>query len=446
MFSAESASVVSAFDYGRTPSPEDIHPRPKEEDDGRSSASMHSSLPDDTGFSADRVIDYRTRMMTALNTPSHPVRYSRSTEELNCLFSTDRLPVVRDIPQNVLLDDIQNIEFMAEGSCSHTYSATWKGTSVVLKMIQVDKMRDQVALQEFKIERDLLMRLDHPGIVKILGCGTIPRPFIILERLIDFAKTLDLHHHNRPSMFRRRPYAYMESLRMAKDIADALTYIHTQVHADATIIHRDLKPDNLGLTVDGRVKIFDFGVCTCVKRRTKSNQTYEMTGNTGSLRYMAPEVVKSQPYNESVDVYSFALVVWAIAKNDLPFRDFHKIDMQQRVAQMGERPVFDTKWPAGFTDLLRACWHEDLTMRPDCASISYRLVQLMGPTKPRTFSIGGGTRSRPRSNSEASGSAIGSDGSHVPSQPQENHQNHPNSRGSLGTMLRRMTLSPWSGK
>ena len=49
---------------------------------------------------------------------------------------------------------------------------------------------------------------------------------------------------------------------------------------------RDLKPDNIGFTEDGTVKIFDFGLCTCIKTRVESTECYKMTGNTGSLRYM----------------------------------------------------------------------------------------------------------------------------------------------------------------
>ena len=49
---------------------------------------------------------------------------------------------------------------------------------------------------------------------------------------------------------------------------------------------RDLKPDNVGFTDDGTVKIFDFGLSTCVKARSELDECYQMTGNTGSLRYM----------------------------------------------------------------------------------------------------------------------------------------------------------------
>ena len=79
-------------------------------------------------------------------------------------------------------------------------------------------------------------------------------------------------------------------LEKTRDIANAFEYLHSGVSEVATIIHRDLKPDNVGFSADGTLKLFDFGLCTCVKRRETLGQTYKMTGNTGSLRYMAPEV------------------------------------------------------------------------------------------------------------------------------------------------------------
>ena len=62
------------------------------------------------------------------------------------------------------------------------------------------------------------------------------------------------------------------------------------------VIHRDLKPDNMGWTADGQFKLFDFGLCTCVRKEETQHETYELTGCTGSIRYMAPEVVL---HNES---------------------------------------------------------------------------------------------------------------------------------------------------
>ena len=78
-----------------------------------------------------------------------------------------------------------------------------------------------------------------------------------------------------------------------------------------------------------------------------------MTGTTGSLRYMAPEVALARPYTEKVDVYSFALVVYAMAKNHQPFRGYDQKKHRTRVIERGERPHLESTWPKDFTALLQ---------------------------------------------------------------------------------------------
>ena len=85
----------------------------------------------------------------------------------------------------------------------------------------------------------------------------------------------------------------------------------------------DLKPDNVGFTSTGALKLFDFGLVTCVHRRQDVFSNYAMTGYTGSLRYMAPEVAQRLPYNEKVDVYSYGIMVWQMARDKIPFKGLY---------------------------------------------------------------------------------------------------------------------------
>lgn len=69
------------------------------------------------------------------------------------------------------------------------------------------------------------------------------------------------------------------------------------------------------------------------KRRERLLPPYEMTGYTGSLRYMAPEVAVNQPYDESVDVYSLSLVLWEIASLERPYKGYNKNKFFDRVVR-----------------------------------------------------------------------------------------------------------------
>ena len=126
-------------------------------------------------------------------------------------------------------------------------------------------------------------------------------------------------------------------------------HLHNCVHEDACIIHRDIKPDNIGFASDGCLKLLDFGLCTLVKKGKSKDDAYKMTGNTGSLRYMAPEVVLRKAYNSSVDVYSFGILLWQMARDQVPFKGLTKEQFVKEVVLGGLRPKIDKSWPPGFS-------------------------------------------------------------------------------------------------
>ena len=199
-----------------------------------------------------------------------------------------------------------------------------------------------------------------------------------MERLRDVAGLLNLAaQESNPTMFRNKTFKFIEVLHLSRDLAIALKYLHSDFHKDAMILHRDLKPENLGLDPNGKLKLFDFGLCRCVFKRGNENQLYEMTGNTGSLRYMAPEVVLGQPYTEKVDVYSFAMIMWTFAKSKSPFKGFDRAMHRARVVINGERPKLDPDWPMEFMTLLDACWSQQDSLRPDFVEIEIRLDEMI---------------------------------------------------------------------
>lgn len=56
------------------------------------------------------------------------------------------------------------------------------------------------------------------------------------------------------------------------------------------VVHRDVKPDNIGFSSEGDLKLLDLGLSKVVSKSEMDNAAYNMTGETGSVRYMAPEV------------------------------------------------------------------------------------------------------------------------------------------------------------
>jgi serine/threonine protein kinase len=90
--------------------------------------------------------------------------------------------------------------------------------------------------------------------------------------------------------------------------AAALHFIH-----ENNLVHRDIKPENLLLDDQGVVKLCDFG--WCVEMNMGNRQTF-----CGTYEYMAPEVIKEKPYNQSIDIWSLGILLYELLHGYSPFR------------------------------------------------------------------------------------------------------------------------------
>ncbi|CAL5341439.1 unnamed protein product [Camellia sinensis] len=97
-------------------------------------------------------------------------------------------------------------------------------------------------------------------------------------------------------------------LQFAIDVCSGMEYLHQN-----NIIHRDLKTTNLLMDNDKVVKVADFGIARF------QNQGGVMTAETGTYRWMAPEVINHQPYDQKADIFSFAIVLWELVTAKVPY-------------------------------------------------------------------------------------------------------------------------------
>ena len=102
------------------------------------------------------------------------------------------------------------------------------------------------------------------------------------------------------------------------------------------------------------VKIFDFGLA-CVmteERRNEGTQDFLLSKDTGSLRYMAPEVYKGVPYNEKCDVYSYGLILWQCLELALPFKKLDSNQMGKQVYRGKLTPKVNPKWSSNIKAMI----------------------------------------------------------------------------------------------
>ncbi len=133
--------------------------------------------------------------------------------------------------------------------------------------------------------------------------------------------------------------------------------------------------------MQGDVKIFDFGLAKEMRPEDLvSDDLYDMSGNTGSLRYMAPEVAMRRPYNSSVDVFSFGILLWQICSLEQPFENYDVAKHAELVVHGNDRPKLDTKnWSSDLCNMMSQCWSANISERPDFEQVSCILRREFNP-------------------------------------------------------------------
>lgn len=201
------------------------------------------------------------------------------------------------------MQELHMLTSIGQGSYGTVRYSMWRGTEVAIKVLH-DKTID---LNEFFQEISILTRLHHPHVLQVLGCCTLTKPYGIV---LEYMPNGSLHYF----VSRNNSLSYNQKIVIVKDVARGLAYLHNR--KPTAVIHRDLKPSNILLTASWRAKIADFGISSV---KPRAEDIYEMTGETGTYRYMAPEVLRYKPYNCKVDMWSMGMLTYAIFVEE-PFK------------------------------------------------------------------------------------------------------------------------------
>jgi serine/threonine-protein kinase len=212
-------------------------------------------------------------------------------------------------------------ERLGSGGMGEVYRAedTQLRRTVALKALHDDGVITVEGRQRLLREAQAVASLNHPNIaaiydlIDVTGDDDTP-PHIVMEYVP--GETLSMR-------LRRGPLPVAEALRVCRDVADALAATHRQ-----GIIHRDLKPANLQLTVDGRVKVLDFGLARRVApspadttglttdRALLSRADQRIAGTPG---YMSPEQALGRPVGTATDVFSLGIVMLEMLTGHRPY-------------------------------------------------------------------------------------------------------------------------------
>ncbi|CAA0822482.1 VH1-interacting kinase [Striga hermonthica] len=263
--------------------------------------------------------------------------------------------------------DFSNATLVGKGSFGEIVKACWRGTPVAVKRILPSLSDDRLVIQDFRHEVNLLVKLRHPNIVQFLGAVTEKKPLMLVT---EYLRGGDLHQY----LKEKGALNPTTAVNFAMDMARGMAYLHSEPNV---VIHRDLKPRNVLLvnTSADHLKVGDFGLSKLI-RVQHSHDVYKMTGETGSYRYMAPEVFKHRKYDKKVDVFSFAMILYEMLEGEPPLSNYEPYEAARYVAE-GHRPMFRAK---GFIPELRElttlCWSADMNQRPTFLEILKRLEKI----------------------------------------------------------------------
>lgn len=197
---------------------------------------------------------------------------------------------------------------------------------VAVKLLRADMISPE-ALDRMEREGQILARLSHPGIARVLAAGRArveggpELPWLAME-LIE-GRRLDAYIEE------RRP-GERELLRLFEQICEAVQYAHQQ-----GVIHRDLKPGNILVDEAGRPHVLDFGVARFLEVDPAQASTVLTPGQVvGTLGYMAPEQVDGRADTRS-DVYALGVMLYKALCGQLPLRleGLSLVDALGRVAR-----------------------------------------------------------------------------------------------------------------
>ncbi|KAM0988611.1 hypothetical protein FF1_012635 [Malus domestica] len=280
---------------------------------------------------------------------------------------------------------------VARGTYGTVFRGTYDDQDVAVKLLDWGEDgyatgAETAALRaSFQKEVAVWHKLDHPNVTKFIGAsmgtsdlkiptkgsssdGVDSHPTraccVVVEYLAGGTLKQFLIRN------RQKKLAFKVVIQLALDLSRGLSYLHSQ-----KIVHRDVKTENMLLDTRINLKIADFGVA-----RVEAQNPRDMTGETGTLGYMAPEVLDGKPYNRRCDVYSFGICLWEIYCCDMPYPDLSFADVSSAVVRQNLRPEIPKCCPSSLANIMRKCWDGNADKRPEMGEV-VKMLEVIDTSK-----------------------------------------------------------------
>src|SRR5215213_9581529 len=179
--------------------------------------------------------------------------------------------------------------------------------NVAVKLVNTVWGNEEVA-QRFRRERQILAKLEHPNIARLLDGGTTKDKvaFLVMEYISGVPIT---------EYCKARCKTTKQILKIFLKVCAAVKYAHQNL-----IIHRDLKPNNILVTADGTVKLLDFGVAKLLQPDLLDvSSNFTQGANILTPNYASPEQLKGETITTASDVYSLGVLLYELLSGNRPY-------------------------------------------------------------------------------------------------------------------------------
>lgn len=274
---------------------------------------------------------------------------------------------------------------IAQGTFGSVYRGVLDGQDVAVKLLdwgeeQIKTEAEVAAIRSaFRQEVAVWHTLEHRNVTKFLGASMGSSDLIVNPNgtegstegppnaccvVVEYLAGGTLKSYLIKN--RRKKLAFDVVIQLALDLSRGLSYLQSK-----KIVHRDVKTENMLLDKNRTLKIADFGVA-----RVEAQNPKDMTGETGTLGYMAPEVLDGKPYNRKCDVYSFGICLWEIYCCDMPYADLSFAEMTSAVVKQNLRPEIPRCCPSSLANVMKRCWDANPDKRPEMDEVVQMLENI----------------------------------------------------------------------
>ena len=252
----------------------------------------------------------------------------------------------------------KDLVFTTQIGCG-SFGEVWMGTYTVTdEKVAIKKLHrqegDASGDEVFCREIETLATAKHRFILPFVGF-TKSFPFCVVTKFIENDSLFNALREDPKGLRLTATDLNM----IAYGMAEGMAFLHSK-----SLIHRDLKSQNILLDENKLPVICDFGS----SRRARIEEELK-TGECGTPNYMAPEFIQAQQYNNKVDVFSYAMILWEMLTKMVPYEN---LNAAQAICQiiMGKMPQIPETTPEPLAKLIRSGWEQNPEDRPKFEDIA----------------------------------------------------------------------------